>query len=348
MEILMQSIRVIDYENNRLLARDAPEEFSEYIRTLITYLNDNASVREYKTRSVNTEVISSIKDIVEKKEDEAFFIEKSEAIANRLLLKEREVQRAISPMLINVQKGSLVQALLYDAETDKHTFLLAKVEHTDFFDDADFSVKSGFSKDMKKLWKSCVFAINDLNATEFRAKIYSNTAAKYWYDGFLELNELNSDEKNTDVAIRSIEAALKNHVKKESPKDYFILSNAVVAYFSNNAYFDFDALVASTFEEYVPQELCPETMQTFLENVRRLPEEQSFDSQFNTVSSKVISKTKKMYDVYPGIQLRITGQIYDVDNTIVAYSDDDGNQYLRIKLDNQDLFNTFRRETIEE
>ena len=54
----------------------------------------------------------------------------------------------------NVQKGSLIQALLYDEDKDSSMYLLAKVEHTDFVDDTDFSFKSGFSKDTKKIWKS--------------------------------------------------------------------------------------------------------------------------------------------------------------------------------------------------
>ena len=98
-----------------------------------------------------------------------------------MLIKECAAQTTVAHMT-NVQKGSLIQALLYDDERDKYTYLLAKVEHTDFVDDSDFSFKSGFSKDMKKLWKSCIFEIDDLNASIFQAKVYSNNVAKYWYD----------------------------------------------------------------------------------------------------------------------------------------------------------------------
>ena len=64
MEIVFQTIRIIDYENNVVYVRDTPETFSDYVRTLITYINDNSSIREYHTRSANTEVISCILDIV--------------------------------------------------------------------------------------------------------------------------------------------------------------------------------------------------------------------------------------------------------------------------------------------
>ena len=47
MEIVFQTIRIIDYENNVVYVRDTPETFSDYVRTLITYINDNSSIREY-------------------------------------------------------------------------------------------------------------------------------------------------------------------------------------------------------------------------------------------------------------------------------------------------------------
>ena len=178
MEIINQSIRIIDYENNEVYKRDTPEEFSEYVKQLITHIDSNASIREYKTRSVNTEVISCILDIIKNKEDIDFVTEKMETISKRLLLKEREAQSTVSK-ITNVQKGSLIQALLYDAELDQFNYLLAKVEHTDFVDDSDFSFKTGFSKDMKKLWKSCLFEMDDLNSSCFLAKVFLNNPAKY-------------------------------------------------------------------------------------------------------------------------------------------------------------------------
>lgn len=61
MEIVIQTIRIIDYENNEIYVRKTPETFSDYIKQLIIYINSNKSVREYKTRSVNTEVIGCIR-----------------------------------------------------------------------------------------------------------------------------------------------------------------------------------------------------------------------------------------------------------------------------------------------
>ena len=67
-------------------------------------------------------------------------------------------------------KGSLIQALLYDEENESFSYLLAKVEHSDFVDDADLSFKSGFSKNKKTYWKSCLFSLKELNEGTYYSK----------------------------------------------------------------------------------------------------------------------------------------------------------------------------------
>lgn len=340
MEIVIQTIRIIDYENNAVYVRDTPETFSKYVRQLITYINGNTSIREYRTRLVNTEVISCILDIVKNQIDSDLVMGKIDFIANRLLLKEREAQTSVAHMDTNVQKGSLIQALLYDEEDDKYTYLLAKVEHTDFVDDSDFSFKSGFSKDMKKLWKSCTFEIDDLNAASFSAKVYSNTVAKYWYDNFLELDQVVSDEVNTDKAFRAIESTLNRNVKNIAPRDHTLLRNSLIAYFRSNDFIDYNTMITNTVENYHPVELEQEKLEKVIEKLRELPEKHNFDQQFNTVSSAINARIRKVYDVCHGVQLKITDAIDDFDDTIKAYRDNDGNRYIRIKTDN-DL--TYRR-----
>ena len=45
MEIIMQTIRIIDYENNKVVNRDIPDAFSDYVRQLIAYVDSNTSIR---------------------------------------------------------------------------------------------------------------------------------------------------------------------------------------------------------------------------------------------------------------------------------------------------------------
>ncbi len=343
MEIVIQTIRIIDYENNEIYVRETPETFSDYIKQLIIYINSNKSVREYKTRSVNTEVIGCILDIIKNQidSDSNYITIKLDSIAQRLLLKEHEAQSSVVRMNTNVQKGSLIQALLYEEESDKYTYLLAKVEHTDFVDDTDFSFKSGFSKDIKKLWKSCVFEVDDLNASEFLAKIYSNTDAKYWHDNFLELDIVVSDETNTERAFRAIDITLNRIVKNIAPRDYIVLRNSSIAYFKSNEYMDFEVMVQNTFENYKPVELEQDKMEKVIEKIKELPTKYNFDKQFNTVPAVINAKIKKVYDVCQGVQLKIVDKIDNLKETITAYRDNNGNRYIRIKTDNDLTYRKF-------
>lgn len=341
MEIVMQTIRIIDYENDEIYVRDVPEAFSNYVRQLITYINNNNSIRSYRTRSVNTEVISCVLDIVRNQIDEEFVIGKIDFIANRLLLKEREAQNVVSHMDTNVQKGSLIQALLHDDLQDKYMYLLAKVEHTDFVDDSDLSFKSGFSKDMKKLWKSCIFEIEDLGATSFSANVYSNTVAKYWYDNFLELDEVVSDEVNTDKAFRALESTLNRNIKNIAPRDHVLLRNALITYFKSNDYMDYDVMIQTTLENYQPIDLETEKMEKVIQKIKELPEKHRFDRQFHSVPKVINARIRKVYDVCHGVQIKITDAIDDLSGTISAYRDADGNRYIKIKTDNELTYQQF-------
>lgn len=118
MIIANRSIHIIDYENNRILSRDIPATFDEYVGELIEHINRNDSVRDYKTRSRYTEVISGAIAISSQKDNADVVRERTNSIANRLLVKEVEAQGHIGRLNTNVQKGSLIQALLLDDPVD--------------------------------------------------------------------------------------------------------------------------------------------------------------------------------------------------------------------------------------
>lgn len=268
MRIITQAIRVIDYENNKVLPRDIMPKFGEYIEQLISYINGNTSIREYKTQSVGGEVISSILEIVENRSNEEIILQRIDMMAERLLRKEREAQEQVASMDIKVQKGSLILSLI---EHDENLlFLLAKVEHTDFFDDTDYSIKSGFSKDTKKIWKTCLFEIDDVRAEQFCAKIYSNTVAKYWWHDFLELEELQSDECNTKRAFKAIENTLNRNLKKVAPYDHMVIQNAIYLYFSSTEQLDFSEMLERNVKNYTPNDMTVEKKEELLQKLQKL------------------------------------------------------------------------------
>jgi hypothetical protein len=339
MKIITQAIRVIDYENNKVLSRKIMPKFGEYIEQLVFYINENSSVREYKTQSTGTEVIGGILQIIEYQTDDEIVLRKINMMAERLLKKEREAQEQVANMDIKVQKGSLILALIEDE--GNLLFLLAKVEHTDFFDDTDYSIKSGFSKDTKKIWKTCLFEIDDVTSKQFCARVYSNTVAKYWWHDFLELEELQSDESNTKRSFKAVENTLNRNLKKVAPYDHMVIRNAIYLYFSSVEQFDFSEMIDKTVRNYTSNDMTAEKKEELLQKLQTLPEEQHFDYQFRPALSVIKPKMRKTYDVYSGIQIKVTNAIENLGNIIEAYQAKDGNRYLRIRVDNEATFRTF-------
>ena len=252
MIIANRSIHIIDYENNRILSRDIPATFDEYVGELIEHINRNDSVRDYKTRSRYTEVISGAIAISSQKDNADVVRERTNSIANRLLVKEVEAQGHIGRLNTNVQKGSLIQALLFDEQEHKHVYLLAKVEHSTFVDDVDFSFKTGFSKDKKTIWKSCLIDLPPEESDEYYAKVYSNTSAKFWSDDFLELDEMISDETNTLKSFKAIETVLNTNLRGVATKDHTVLRNGFIAYYKGQEHIDFSEMVNYILGQYDP------------------------------------------------------------------------------------------------
>ena len=155
------------------------------------------------------------------------------------------------------------------------------------------------------------------------------------------MDQVVSDEVNTDKAFRAIDTTLNRNVKGIAPRDHTLLRNAMIAYFKSNDYIDYDTMIQNTLENYKPTELEQDKMEKVVEKMRKLPEKYKFDKQFNAVPSAIKCRIRKVYDVCHGVQLRITDAIDDFDETIKAYRDDDGNRYIQIKTDNHSTFNKF-------
>ncbi|SEV84921.1 nucleoid-associated protein [[Clostridium] fimetarium] len=341
MQTITKSIRIIDYEGNNVYTRETPESFDEYITELISHVSGNTSVREFKTRSSETEVISCICQILSQRANNDLVITKTDIIAQRLLAKEIEAQDRVARLDTNVQKGSLIQALLYDEESEMFTYLLAKVEHSDFVDDSDFTFKSGFSKDKKTFWKSCLIDLPNGEATEYYAKIYSNTVAKYWSDNFLELDEMVSDESNTSNAFKAIESSLNRNIRGIAPRDYTIIRNAIISYFKNHEHFDYDQMIGSVIGGYHTTDLPQDKLESFKTKLASLPDQKHFDRQFNSVPSVINARIKRLFDVNDGIQIKITDEVRNIEETISAYREADGTRYIKIKTNNDLTYRNF-------
>ena len=166
---------------------------------------------------------------------------------------------------------------------------------------------------------------------------------KYWWHDFLELNELQSDELNTKRAFKAVESTLSRNLKKDAPYDHMVIRNAMYLYFSSVEQFDFSEMLDKTIKNYSPNDMKAEKKEELIQKLCDLPEKQHFDHQFKPVLSMIKPKMKKTYDVYSGIQIKVSSAVEDLEDIIEAYEDGDGKRYLKIRMDNDITFRTFER-----
>lgn len=345
MKIINKSIRIIDYENETIKNVFTPVAFDEYVSELVNHILGNESVRKYKTRSSSTEVINCILKI-NSSQDEESIIRQMDTIAKRLLLKEKEAQNKINRTNTTVQKGSLIQALLTIEPSNELAYLLAKVEHSEWVDDADFSFKTGFSKNKKSLWKSCLFDLSDVSSEVFHSKIFSDTKALYWSDGFLELDEINSDESNTYDAFKAIEKVLNQSFKGSPSPDHTLLRNGFLVYLKNHDFIDYPIMVNDLLDKYKPldETIKEDKIKKIKERLLEQPASCGFDNQFNVVNSAINGRIRQVYHVNEGIDLKVNGAIEEIFETITAV-EENGARYIKIRTtDNSTFkkFNTYR------
>lgn len=343
MTIIHKSIRIISYEMQQVNAIETPESFDSYVSELVNHICNNISVREYRTRSNSNEVIGCVLKICANIDNDNYVFKQMDNIANRLLLKETDAQSKITRINTSVQKGSLIQALLLDDISERYMYLLAKVEHTEWVDDSDFTFKTGFSKDKKTMWKSCLFDLSDLSAEIFNAKVYSDTKAQYWSNGFLELDVMNSDEFNTERAFKAIDATLGHGFRGINSPDHTLIRNNFIGYMKSHEHVDYPEMIENILGNYMPADhnVTLDKIQEIKNRLLEQPKKKNFDSQFNAINSAINARIRRVYPINDGIDLKVNGDIKDLSETIKAI-EENGARYIKIRTNNETTFQLFK------
>lgn len=343
MNIIHKSIRIISYEMQQVNAIETPESFDSYVSELVNHICNNISVREYRTRSNSNEVIGCVLKICANINNDNYVFKQMDNIANRLLLKETDAQSKITRINTAVQKGSLIQALLFDNISERYMYLLAKVEHTEWVDDSDFTFKTGFSKDKKTMWKSCLFDLSDLSAEIFNAKVYSDTKAQYWSNGFLELDEMNSDESNTERAFKAIDATLGHGFRGINSPDHTLIRNNFIGYMKSHEHVDYPEMIENILGNYMPADpnVTLDKIQEIKNRLLEQPKKKNFDSQFNAINSAINARIRRVYPINDGIDLKVNGDVKDLSETIKAI-EENGARYIKIRTNNETTFQLFK------
>ena len=211
--VLFKAMHSIDIDANEIREKiQIPQEFENFINELINFITNNSNVKNYKVHDDNTQTVACVSRIITYVNCSDAMLEhgniieqihdQSESIADKLLRVEVEAQQQIEATGQNVKKGSLIQALISDIN-DNLYFVLAKVEHREWYDGESLLKNFGFPNDKKNVWKSVVFqvSLDEGNIVFERIQVYTDNAAKYWANLFLELDEERSDSTNTRVVF---------------------------------------------------------------------------------------------------------------------------------------------------
>lgn len=353
MKILDRTLHIINNEEETVEEKDIQLLFDTFIRQVIEFINVNKTVRLYSKREDNTQVINSICSIISEirkgnSGNKTTILSNFDSNARRLQREEIQAQDAINRLGKIIKKGSLIQAVLFDEETEEYNFLLAKIENKIFYEEITLNKYSGIDGENNKLWKSCLFNISideEGNIDVSKARVFSDNGAKYWTDRFLELDPETQDDKNTRRAFEQIDKALAAHIKPIAPKDFWLLRNGLVTYFRNQDFFDYDNMMESLFNNYKPEQMEEYIYKDIVPIFENLPANKKFERQFHVVSKELKARVKKVYNINTGIELNFTWEIEDLKNMVKSY-ERNGQKYLSIKIketeeNNKELYNAF-------
>ncbi|WP_193774390.1 nucleoid-associated protein [Vallitalea guaymasensis] len=347
MKIIYSSLYHIDIVNHIFEKKQInTNDVKDYIFNAVYEMIDNKNKRYYKIRTLHKEVIHSILSIYTSpnwEEDKTYFDTASSIIANRLKETEEKTSDRYGH-LNDLQKGSLIQVIYEDALGHLH-YLLAKIEHNKFLDVEDLKFSTGLLVN-NRTYKICDISFIPEEGESYQvdeiiiADSNRKKISEYWYDGFLEMDELQTDNENTRKAFSAIDNYLNRNVKKQAPADYTIIRNGTIQYFRTQPQFNITEYNDYVFGSYTPEsdEL---NLEVIKEKISDLPRKKSFDSSFSLVPTEVKAKFKREYPITAKIELKIKEDIANIRDEIKAIEEHD-KKYLKILITDNETYNLFK------
>lgn len=325
MEIKKLTLHKID------ISKKAPEKIEidmeketiiEYVNNLVDEILNNPNNRMYRFKEGETQVKSSLTKLVENDEEIDKIILHN---AERLLEKELKAddQLKSKKLTVSIQKGSLLH--LHFIEEEIHNVLVCKVEHDEYLNELNFDKNNGLNT-KKKVFKSFLKVLNT-------GDVYLNDKnnSKYWWDDFLELEQINEDGENTAKSVDKIMSIVDQYKKskKEFQLDGTLLRNSIVGHFKSNKDFNLTELIDDVVAKYNP--INPDfPLSKIHDRVGKLANDKSFDNQFVIVQEKVNKRIINKIRIGNGIYLSIEEFVKNLGEIFKPFSDNQGNHGMTI------------------
>ena len=336
MEILkLLSHNILVEEEKIVENKITNEEAKDFFNSIIDEVLEKETKKSYKPRTPTTEVISIITKVLKDMDSNEELLVN---ISKRLLKYEISTQKDIDKLGTKIKKGCLLQA--YIKKNEKKYFIITKIEATDGLDMTELRMRAilPFSK---KIIKNALFEINE--DEEFGDIFLSDTNAnisKYWYDDFLELEEMTTDEMNTQKTYGIIMKEIKNKLEKTFPSDYTFCRNACITFFKTKETFDLNDAVNDIFLSYnfENNEIKKEDI---IEKIKSKIKKENLDTQF-TLKKDVIKNrlTKMRKRVNKEISIEIDGYVENIKDNIYS-TKQNGEKYIIIKSTEEETYKFF-------
>lgn len=331
MEIVFSKVYKIDIAADTAIERPEykhRETFKRYIQEMLDQISSKAPDRYYRFNSEYTEVHNLIKTILSEGEYE----NTSDAIASRLLSKEKDAQEDLNRKNLKkeITKGMLIVSLVRMTD-EARKMIVSKVDYDEFISEMTGEITTGLSI-RKKVYKALICEI-DNKGTIINTSIFdTNTpVSAYWWSKFLELDVVITDKENTQNAFNAIEKDILSPIKRKSKQDYFLLWNATVAYFRSEGEFSLPHYRDEIVGSYIPYDPTLD-INEIKAKVDKLPAKHKFDQRFDKVPEEIHKRFKNTLRLTNEIELILKHDVPNPLRTFKPHEDADG-KYLMIRSD---------------
>lgn len=302
-------------------------ELEVYIANVIERRLNDKKAKYFKIKSDSTLVISNVLKIQKNVPQRHPSLEE---IAFHLLKVESKVDTEANKAFTSVKRGILVQSLL-DYGQDL-IYLLAKIEYNAFLDESDWRKHIGLPYE-KHVLKSCLikFAPNP-GISEIMLYDSNPRIATYWKDFFLELDEVRSNNYNTEISFKAKEKELTQRLEKEYLTDLSRLMDRLKGYYESHSNYDFEEMIDSVFRSYQPQNPKLD-MDKIISIISNLPEKKKFDRIFPIALDSLSTRVEYVIPVATAIDLVLRDSIENLGDTICIDTNPLGRKFLKIRVD---------------
>lgn len=310
----------------------------QYIEKLFKEIDDPKKMKQsFLFMSDKNEVRSALQDLVQGVDQD----KNAQIIAQRLLNKEIEAQNGLDQKKLKqtILKGSLFTVLVKFKSEDR--LLICKADHNEFLDENSFTLRSGLPWN-KKIFKAVIIIIKD-DKVQKEVDVIDPNHSKYWYKEFLELRKKHTDKHNTETSMDIIDKKVFSGMRSRHPADYWILRNSFVGYFRSQESFEIENFISSLFENYEPEDKTLK-IDTIVAKVRKIAREEDFDSSFTISKSDIKKRTiRKTIKITDAIELSINYDIPNFQQAIRSGENDDGQKYIQILTEKENIYREFLR-----